>query len=599
MTDHKNPVINLNSKLTPDSTPQKTLRIIILHHKQSETNLLLGEIQKSGYKLTYKLTDNISELTNLLHKSNWDLIIANYNGPRYSALNALNITKEISLDIPFVVFADQYISKHSDEAIAVEVMKAGAHDFVTYENLIRLVPVVNREIKEAEIRAAHRRADETIRYQAYHDTLTRLPNRALFFDRLQHRIHSAQRNKTNVSLLLFNLSQFKNINEELGYHCGDILLQQLGSRLKSSLRQSDTIARMGGIEFAIIMPDIDHDNTIYTAKKILDLIETPFFINANNYHITTNIGIAFYPEHGLNADNLVKHADIALQSAKECKDGFYLYRNQQSYKPRKDVSLTSELHEAVKNEQLSVYYQPKVNFKTGNLSGVEALVRWDHPEHGFISPDEFIPLAEQTDVIREITIWVFECCLKQYNSWKSQGLALNISINISFKNLLDPSCHERVLRILEKNEVPPGAIELELTESTIMSDPVTTKRMMEFYTCRGIQFSIDDFGTGYSSLSYLKMLPVKVLKIDKSFILEMLNDDNDAVIVRATIDLAHNLGLKVVAEGIEDRATWDLLQILRCDVAQGYYISKAIPADELFEWIESFQHDFMQQHSLN
>lgn len=590
MSDENN---NNNDKIKIESN-RRTLRIMILHHDKEAIALLFGELQKCGYELFYECVSNISDLTRLLQEFSWDLIIANYTGPRYFALDALNITREVSIDIPFIVVSDQ-----SGEDLAVEVMKAGAHDFVTLNNLLRLMPVINRELKEAEIRAAHRRADETIRYQSYHDTLTRLPNRALFFDRLQQKLLRAHRNKSQVSLLLFDLSKFKTINDQLGYHCGDILLQQLGSRLKSSIRQSDTIARLGGVEFAIIMPDIDSEATLYTANKILDLIEKPFFINANHYHIKANIGIAYYPKHGETVDSLIKHADIALQSAKKHMGGLYLYREEQPFAPRKDVSLTSELFKAVNENQLSLHYQPKVNIKTGEVCGVEALVRWKHPEHGYISPEEFIPLAEQTDVIRQITVWVFEACLKQYKEWESNGLELSIAINLSFKNLLDPSCHERVIDILEKHEVPPGAIELELTETTTMSDPHTTKRMMEYFTKLGISFSIDDFGTGYSSLSYLKKLPVKLLKIDKSFIMEMINDDNDAVIVRATIDLAHNLGLKVVAEGIEDRATWDLLQILRCDIAQGYYISKAIPADDIVTWVNNFQQEFIETHSLN
>jgi EAL domain-containing protein (putative c-di-GMP-specific phosphodiesterase class I) len=334
------------------------------------------------------------------------------------------------------------------------------------------------------------------------------------------------------------------------------------------------------------------------ARKILDMVEKPYLVNVNQFVLSARMGIAFFPENGTTVDTLIRHADTALQAAKENQGGFVLYRTDQKQKSGKKIALTSELYQAIANDELTLNFQPKVDFKTAEIYGVETLVRWNHSEYGFVSPEEFIPLAEQTEVIQDLTLWVLKNALEQHRRWSEQGIHLKMAVNLSIKNLMDPSCHCKILKLIDDFNVEPNVLELELTETTMMSDPAAALRKMEQLTERGINFSVDDFGTGYSSLSYLKRLPVKVLKVDKSFLQDIIRDEHDAVIVRATIDLAHNLGLKIVAEGIEDRATWDLLQILRCDMAQGYYVSRPLLAENLVAWMENYD-EFKCEHALS
>lgn len=566
------------------------LRILILDHAEADVLTILQELESGGFELMYEQVKTLPKFLDALQTRSWDIVLSSHCPPHYSALDALQMSKETNLDLPFIV-----LSGSSDEGMAVEVMRAGARDYILKNNLKRLIPAIKRELAEKNIRSAYRRADETIRYQSYHDALTRLPNRALFFDRLQQTILASHREQSTFSLLLISINCFTAINEELGHHNGDLLLRQLASRLRSNLRQSDTVARMGGIEFAAILPNIGHDKTLFTTRKLLDSIERPFFINTRNYYVSANIGITLYPKHGMDVDALILNADTAMQAAKRSNGGFLLYHDSQYRTENTHRTLASELHEAITANQLILYYQPKVEISTRQIIGVEALVRWQHPKYGFISPEEFIPLAEQTDIIKPLSNWVIKTALDQYETWKREGLNLKIAINISIKNLMDFDSHTNINQLLDQYELEPGAIELELTETTMMSEPETAMHRMKLLSQRGILFSIDDFGTGYSSLSYLKRLPVNILKIDKSFIQNMTTDDNDAVIVRATIDLAHNIGLKIVAEGVENKATWDLLEILRCDIAQGYYINPPLPPAAINDWVRQSQHRF--QHA--
>lgn len=563
----------------------KTIRVLIMEESNECTATLLQMLKEGGIPTIAERVDTLTALTAAFEDATWDLVLADYQARRYDALDALAIFKQTGLDIPFIV-----LSGTRNEKLAVEAMRAGAQDFLFKDNLTRLIPVIEREMREMEIRSAHRRADETIRYHAYHDALTRLPNRALFIDRLQQTIISTDRHSIDISLLLIDLNKFHEVNDSLGHHTGDILLQQVANRLRDSVRRSDTVARMDGIEFAVMFTGVDHSKALFSARKIMENLEKPYLLNVTQCQITASMGVAFFPEHGHTVDLLLNHADIALQAAKKNEGGFTVYRtNQSGQTAMTHMALSSELQMAIEYNHLTLHYQPKVDMKTAMVTGVEALVRWEHPKHGFVSPEEFIPLAEQTEIIQELTLWVLNKALTQYKKWADTGITLKIAVNLSMMNLVDPKCHEGINKLLDAHNVPPHTLELELTETTMMSDPAMAMRKMEQLTQRGIDFAVDDFGTGYSSLSYLKRLPVKVLKIDKSFVQDISKDDHDAVIVRATIDLAHNLGLKVVAEGIEDRETWEILHMLRCDMAQGYYISRPIFEKNVQAWMQSYK----------
>ena len=425
-----------------------------------------------------------------------------------------------------------------------------------------------------------------LEHQALHDTLTSLPNRALLGDRLQQAIISCARDNKTLALLVMDLDHFKEVNDTLGHHSGDQLLQQVALRLQNTLRRSDTVARLGGDEFAVLLLGADAEDAKKAAGMLLTALEKAFLLEGQMLDVRGSIGITLYPAHGADALTLLRRADVAMYVAKRRQSGYALYASEQDHNSQLRLTLTSELSHAIERQQLTLHYQPKVSFKTGRVVSAEALVRWQRPEHGLVAPDEFIPLAEHTGLIRPLTQWVLYEALRQCAAWRKAGIEITLAVNLSARNLLEAQFTELLASHLAAWSVPPEYLELEITESAIMSDPLRALDALTRLDAMGVGLSIDDFGTGYSSLAYLKKLPVDTLKIDKSFVMNMAQDDNDAVIVRSTIDLAHNLSLRVVAEGVEDQQTWDMLDELGCDIAQGYFLSRPLAAADFMEWLE-------------
>lgn len=421
---------------------------------------------------------------------------------------------------------------------------------------------------------------------AYRDQLTGLPNRTLFHDRLEQAAKVANRAGQNFSLLIINLDRFKEVNAILGHHIGDLLLQEISRRLAAVLtRDSDTLARLGGDEFAVLLSACDTQGAIVIVRKILDTLDQPILLEGQEVIATGSIGIATYPEHGDEINTLLRHADIAMYEAKHDNSGYALFDLNYVEQNQQHLSLLAELRHAIERNEFVLYYQPKVEFATGTIGHVEALVRWMHPERGMIPPDQFIPYAEHTGYIRTITRWVIETALRQRKQWEEMQLPLTISVNISARDLMNADMPKLFAGLMGKYGASPHWLCLEITESAIMGDPKRALGILEELHNMGLYLSVDDFGTGYSSLAYLKKLPVSELKIDQSFVFHMADDKDDATIVRSTIDLGHNMGLVVVAEGIENQATWDMLNAMGCDLAQGYYISKPMPVDALLKWI--------------
>jgi len=424
-----------------------------------------------------------------------------------------------------------------------------------------------------------------ILHQALHDELTGLPNRNLLYDRLQQAINLWHRAQKTVALLIMDLDRFKEINDALGHQSGDQILVQTAKRLREALRDTDTVARLGGDEFALLLPAGDAQQATLLAAKALKALEPPYQINGIDIDVKASVGIAVYPDHGNNADDLIRHADVAMYQAKQQCSGFMIYTTESDTNSLNRLTLQGELRHAIENGELSLYYQPQVDLMSGAVTGVEALLRWRHPQRGFIPPDEFIPLAEMNGLISMLTELVLNKALHQYNIWRKTGIHLTIAINLSARNLHDARLPAHISNMLSALKIPPDHIHLEITESAMMLDPAKAKQVLDGFDNIGLGLAIDDFGTGYSSLSYLKRLPVDVIKIDKSFVIDMTKDESDASIVRATIDLAHTLGLRVVAEGVEDMETLSVLEKLGCDIVQGYYISKPVPPEELVRWL--------------
>jgi diguanylate cyclase (GGDEF)-like protein len=431
------------------------------------------------------------------------------------------------------------------------------------------------------VTARLRRQMGQIEHQAFHDALTGLPNRALFRDRVEQAINAARRHGGTVAVLVMDLDRFKEINDTLGHRAGDLLLRDIGERLVSTSRESDTVARLGGDEFGVLAHHVPSAaGVVVLAQKLRGEVARPHRIGEFELEVDASIGIAVYPDHGHDAETLVRHADVAMYESKEQHAPALYAPERDRYSPDR-LALIGRLRPAIADGEIVVYYQPQADLRTGAIRGVEALVRWQHPERGLLSPDAFVPLAEHAGLIRALTSHVLDCALAQCRAWRDDGIDLAVAVNLSARDLLDLRLPDEVAELLARWGIEPGRLELEVTENTVLVDPARARDILLRLDELGVRLAIDDFGTGHSSLGYLKRLPVHVLKIDKTFVLHMLESDEDAAIVRSTVDLAHNLGLEVVAEGVETRGIWERLAAMRCDVAQGYLLSPPVRAAEI------------------
>jgi diguanylate cyclase (GGDEF)-like protein len=430
-----------------------------------------------------------------------------------------------------------------------------------------------------------KKSGDALRHQAFHDALTNLPNRALLQDRLAQAVLLSRRNDTSMALLLMDLDRFKDVNDTFGHRYGDLLLQEVAERLRGTLRDSDTIARLGGDEFAVVLPEADAAEAVIVARKIQRALGDPFAIDELVLALGASVGITLFPKHGDDADTLLQRADVAMYVAKRTETGFGVYAAEQDeYSPDR-LALTADLRRIIETDGLLLHYQPIVNLKTGQVESVEALARWEHAQRGFIPPDRFIPLAEHAGLMKPLTLAILTRALRQCAAWRSAGLVMNVTVNLSAQNLLDPELVETVAGLLRTYRARPDWLQVELTESVVMSDAERAREVLSRLHDLGIRIAIDDFGTGYSSLAYLKRLPVDEIKIDKSFVLEMTANDEDEHIVRAVADLGHSLEMGVVAEGVEDEHCLRLLTLIGCDRAQGYYLGRPLPAAELMSWL--------------
>jgi len=432
--------------------------------------------------------------------------------------------------------------------------------------------------------SAQRAQKDALEYQSLHDPLTGLPNRMLFNDRLRQAIVVGHRARGPVVLLIMDMDRFKEVNDTLGHQVGDLLLQQVALRLAATLRQSDTVARLGGDEFAVLPASgTDLNGGTHAAKKILQALEHPFVVDGRNIDVGASIGIAYCPEHGEEADTLMRHADVAMYVAKRTKRRYAIYAPELDEHTAAHLALIGELRHAIGHNELVLHYQPTVALASGRMVGVEALVRWQHPTQGLIPPDQFIPAAEETELVQPLAHWVLNQGLSQLRSWHDTGLDIGLAVNLSSWNLRDPEFPELASELLDRWSVQPNRLNLEITESGIMAPSAIFDAISQL-SALGIGLSIDDFGTGYSSLARLKRLPVNEIKIDKSFIIGMMADTMSVSIVRSVIELGHNMGLRVVAEGVENREAWEKLVMLGCDLAQGHYLCPPMPATDLTRW---------------
>jgi diguanylate cyclase (GGDEF)-like protein len=451
-----------------------------------------------------------------------------------------------------------------------------------YPEWIHFSKLINGQIGQA---VALWQTISQLKYLAAYDPLTGLPNRAHLMERVRE-IFARRDRQDEIVLMRINIDRFEEINNALSYHKGDELLRQFAKRLEATIRGADMLARLDADEFAVLFTGQRvSQKAVGIARSITKALETPFVVDGLPLDVHASIGTALAPDHAENADDLLRRADMAMRAAKRAAAGSAVYTTAiDQYDPQR-LTLMGQLSYAIDHDKLSLFYQPKVSFKTDRIVGAEALLRWDHPQRGMIPPDQFISLAEKTGAIQRLTQWVLRNAVRQLTAWRRAGFGFSLSINLSVRNLLEPAFPNRVLSILNEEGAPVGGIIMEITESALMVDPAKARSALTILSGHGLRFSIDDFGTGYSSLAYLKHLPVSEIKIDKLFVARLMNDADDMTIVRSTIELGHNLGLSVIAEGVEDEAIWQRLGALGCDEAQGYYLSRPLPIDQFERWL--------------
>jgi diguanylate cyclase (GGDEF)-like protein len=425
-------------------------------------------------------------------------------------------------------------------------------------------------------------ASRRLRHQAVHDALTGLPNRAL----LHRRAERALRGDERGAMLLIDLDRFKEVNDTLGHDYGDELLVEVAGRLSRAVRRGDTLARLGGDEFAVLLEGLPNRGAVAElAGRLQDALREPIALRGVAVELEASIGVALYPEHGTTVGTLLRRADVAMYEAKRGGHGVATYATERDPYSADRLGLLAELRRAIEHDELVLHYQPKVALRTGAVIGVEALVRWQHPTRGLLAPDQFVPLAERTGAVADLTRWVVDRALAQQREWGDSGIDMPVAVNLAAANIVDVTLPDAIADLLERHGVGGDRLECEISEHTAMADPVRGGEVLDRLRALGVRLSLDDFGTGHSSLAYLKRLPLDEVKIDRSFVSGMVDDENDAVIVRSTIDLARNLGLAVVAEGVESAEIMDVLAGLSCDTAQGFHISRPVPAQQLNAWL--------------
>lgn len=503
-----------------------------------------------------------------------------YAGEEYARLRAHAIEHQYASVTAFPLYLD-------DVVLGGLVLAAAEPDAFDQEELSLLQELADDlayGIASLRTREQHRAAQATIERLAYYDALTDLPNRTLLLQTLEGAMQAARQRNRSLALLHLEVGRFREINKVLGYRAGDALLQALAARLALVVGDRDTLARVGEAEFALLLPDSGAESAIQVAQRLMITLDEPVEVADLMLDARVGIGIALSPGHATDAETLIRRANAAMHQARHGRGGYAMYVGGQEQENTRRLSLMGDLHRAIRHNELRLYCQPKVDMVSRRVCGAEALVRWEHPRHGMVSTVEFIQLAEQAGTITPLTNWMLEAAFSQSYAWQEAGLERALAVNLSAHDLYDPGFVDRIRGMFSTWGIAPGRIQFELTESSLMEDPVAALETLRRLKTLEVELYIDDYGTGYSSLSYLQKLPVDALKIDQSFVMPLMRDADSAAIVSSTIELGHNLGKRVVAEGVEDLAIWNRLAAWGCDVAQGYHISRPMPAEQFTDW---------------
>jgi diguanylate cyclase (GGDEF)-like protein len=561
-----------------DNVEHNRLRLLLVEDSADDAELLLAELRRGGFSPVARRIETPEEMRAALQSETWDMIVADYSMPRFSATAALRVLRSTGIDLPFII-----VSGTIGEATAVAAMKAGAHDYIVKNDLARLIPAMQRELREAVVRRERNAAEAQLMHLAFHDALTGLPNRLMLLKHLKQAMFEADRHKRLVAVMFLDLDRFKSINDTLGHSVGDELLKLASERLKACVRDGALVARLGGDEFAIVLPDLDKpDNVTGVAGKILEYFVEPFHLATHELHVSMSIGISLYPHDGRHFEKLLKNADAAMYSAKDAgRNTFRFFTHDMGARMVENMALESGLRKALARHEFEMRYQPLVDLRHGCVTSVEALLYWQHPEQGLVRPNAFIPLAEETGLIAPIGEWVLHTVCRQALAWRERGVGpVRVTFNVSPLQFNSRGFSALITETLAQSDVPASWFGIELTENAVMQQPELAVATLTQLSALGVWIGIDDFGTGYSSLGYLKRFPVNAIKIDISFIQGVPDNPGDVAIVKAIISMAHSLGMEVVAEGVENAVQLMFLHELGCDIAQGFLFSPPLTADD-------------------
>jgi diguanylate cyclase (GGDEF)-like protein len=561
------------------------LKVLIAEPASDARRPLLASLAAAAVHLDLHSVTDTARALEALGNRGYDCALIDAQDAPDEGIGFLNELRAIGIDTPVIVIGESIRPTE-----AADLLNAGAADCVARSELsparlsCSLVNAVRRHRTEQRLAQAER----NLAMKVAQDPLTRLPNRALFFERLERAVALAHRHGKQIALLMLNLNGFKKVNQGLGYATGDRLLAEAADRLRGTLRGPESLARIGDDEFTILLPPGSSlTGATSAANKLLEAMSQPFAIDGRDFSVGLAIGIALHPLHGTTPEELMRAAEIAMRAAKRSSTGFMVYSGDDGEQGSEQLALANDLRQAIDGNEFELYFQPKIAMQTRRICGVEVLLRWRHRRRGMVYPDIFIPLAEQIGVIEPMTNWVLGRALEQCSQWRRQGRDLSVSVNLSALTLHNRDFPATVRGLLDRWQVSPDRLVLEITESAIILDATRAGETLDALHQMGVTLSIDDFGTGYTSLAYIRKLPVSELKVDKSYVMNMRQNADDAVIVRTIIELAHNLDLRVVAEGVEDSETFDMLAGLGCDTAQGYYMGRPADIATLSNWLGS------------
>jgi diguanylate cyclase (GGDEF)-like protein len=590
----------LNSHFGTSFAPKQKLEVLSVEDGPRFSERVRRLLEAEGFALAIARVQSLAELERALDRQTWNLVLSDHSMPGFNPDQALELIKSRGLDLPFII-----VSGYTGAADAA--LRARAHDYVVKTSLNRLGVAVRKALADAAERASLRQRERgrarlgavaltagtgdllaAAQHAAHYDAMTGLPNRLLLTERLTSLIAESAHAEKSFALVYADLDDFRAVNDAFGHEAGDAVLRELGRRLGQVSASTDSVTRFSGDQFGIVFPlGSGRREAVAATERIIGFLKQPFQLGPQAIHLDLSMGIVIFPDHGIEAEALLEHAELAMFAAKRSQTRYRTYGAELDTHSQIRVALAADLRRALVANELVLYYQPQVDLVSGAVVGAEALLRWNDPHRGLVPPMHFIPLAEQSGLILEITPWVVKDALRQVQVWREGNLDLRVSVNVAMRNLHDPQFVENIETLVESSGVPARALTLEITEGTMMLEAERVLEVLHRFRKIGIGIAIDNFGTGYSSLSYLSRLPVDEIKIDKSFVMALAERGNRAI-VESVIELGRAFDLRVVAGGLKNEATLQTMTELKCPVAQGFHFSAPIPAESFKEWTQTW-----------